>query len=161
MTSILIKVMVYDSVYTSVSDEVTGVISLFHCTDNTHVSLESMQKQDSRSNNCGVFAIAAANAIANSYNPSLKRRKCKSMWVYTFIVAVIPNSAALPSMSAFSLELYLPHLHLLVCLAFSIDFNTALLAEAIALLGTLLDKVHFLVASSHSLMAFYCTQIPR
>ena len=52
---------------------------LFHCTDNTHVSLESMQKQDSRSNNCGVFAIAAATAIANSYNPSLLHFKEKEM----------------------------------------------------------------------------------
>ena len=66
---------------TSVGDEVTGVISkLFHCTDNTSVSLESMQKQDSRSNNCGVFAIAAATAIVNSYNPSLLHFKEKEMW---------------------------------------------------------------------------------
>ena len=45
----------------------------------THVSLTPMQKQDAASNNCGIFAIAAATAIANSCNPSLLHFKEKEM----------------------------------------------------------------------------------
>ena len=65
-------IMVYDSVYASVSDKVRETIcKLFHCTNNTHISLASMQKQEPASNNCGIFTIVAATAIANSCNPSL------------------------------------------------------------------------------------------
>ena len=61
-------IMVYDSVYASVSDEVKETIyKLFHCTYVT----SPMQIQESASNNCGVFAIAAAIAIAISCNTSL------------------------------------------------------------------------------------------
>ena len=71
------KFMIYDSMYTSVDDEVRETISkLFYCTDDTHVPLAPMQKQDAASNNCGVLAIAIATAIIN---PSLLHFKEKEM----------------------------------------------------------------------------------
>ena len=40
------EIMIYDSMYTSVDDEVRETISkLFYCTDDPHVSLAPMQKQ--------------------------------------------------------------------------------------------------------------------
>ena len=52
---------------------------LLHCADSTHVSLTLTQKQDSRSNYCGVFTIVATIANANSYNPLLLHFKEKEM----------------------------------------------------------------------------------
>lgn len=74
-------IMVYDSAYASVSNKVRETICrLFHCTNNTYISLASMQKQELASNNCGVFVIAAATAIAISCNiPSLLHFKEKEI----------------------------------------------------------------------------------
>ena len=80
------EIMIYDFyVYLCYDDEVRETISkLFYCTDDTHVSLAPMHKQDAASNNCGVFAIAAATAIASSCNPLLSilnKRKCENISV--------------------------------------------------------------------------------
>ena len=79
------KIMIYDSVYSAVDNEVRETIyKLFYCTNNTYISLAPMQKQDSASNNCGVFAIAAARllpipVIHHFY--ILRKRKCENISV--------------------------------------------------------------------------------
>ena len=79
------SIMVYDSVYTCISEEVKGIIlSLFYYDDSTSLSLAPMQKQEPGSNNCGIFAVAAATANVFSCNPSelqLRRVKCKNTFV--------------------------------------------------------------------------------
>ena len=57
--------------YPCVSEGVKEIIlSLFSHGDNTSLSLAPMQKQEPGSNNCGIFAVAIATAIAFSFNPS-------------------------------------------------------------------------------------------
>ena len=62
---------VYDSVFDSPSTMVYTVASnLFNVGDNVLVVMVSMQKQSANSNNCGVFLIAVATALAFDCNPS-------------------------------------------------------------------------------------------
>ena len=56
------EVLVYDSVYNSVDDDTVGIIKNLFCCDN--IKMVECQNQCG-SNDCGLFSIAIATAIAN------------------------------------------------------------------------------------------------
>jgi len=56
--------------HVSINEEVKEIVlSLFSYDDHASLSMAPMQKQELGSNNCGVFAVAAATAIAFSFDP--------------------------------------------------------------------------------------------
>lgn len=60
------EVLVYDSTYSTVDEKIISVIQNLFSSDN--IRIKSNQKQ-SNGNDCGLFAIANATAIANGVDP--------------------------------------------------------------------------------------------
>ena len=60
------EVLVYDSVFNSLGDDTVGIITNLFCCDN--IKMVEYQKQCG-SNDCGLFSIANATAIANDIDP--------------------------------------------------------------------------------------------
>ena len=64
-------ISVYDSVFDSPNTVVyTVAYNLFNVGDDLSVVMVPMQKQTANSNNCGLFSIAVATALAFNYKPS-------------------------------------------------------------------------------------------
>ena len=61
------EVLVYDSVFNSLDDDTVGIIKNLFCCDN--IKMVECQKQCD-SNDCGLFSIANATAIANRIDPT-------------------------------------------------------------------------------------------